>query len=156
VFENIAPWRAVEVDSAQAGILTVRCRGTQPSRVTKSAARQRDGSDPKDGKCRATKAAPHRTRALVGTVKGLAKAIDTLEGATRTKKTPQVPFLQPYASTRPAGWHPAGAACEILPISLAAKQKLMEAARRAGATATGRTEFCAARVSSADVCFAAR
>jgi Lon protease-like protein len=55
---------------------------------------------------------------MVDTVKGLANAIATLKAQN------QVPFLQPYRFDK-AGWV-ANRWCEILPISLAAKQKLME------------------------------
>jgi hypothetical protein len=55
---------------------------------------------------------------MLETVKGLANAIGTL------KAQGSVPFLQPYRFDQ-AGWV-ANRWCEILPISLAAKQKLME------------------------------
>jgi len=107
----------IDVDSAQAGILQVRCRGTQRFEV-KSSKQQSDGlwiakastlpiDDP---------AAP--AEAMLESVKGLANAIATLKAQN------QVPFLQPYRFDK-AGWV-ANRWCEILPISLAAKQKLME------------------------------
>jgi Lon protease-like protein len=58
------------------------------------------------------------TQALLGSAKGLANAIATL------KQQGSVPFLEPYEFDS-AGWL-ANRWCEILPISLAAKQKLME------------------------------
>jgi Lon protease-like protein len=118
VFESIGTLaELIEVDSAQAGILQVRCRGTQRFEV-KSSRQQNDGlwlarastlpiDDP---------GAP--PEAMVGTLKGLANAIATLKAQNQT------PFLQPYRFDK-AGWV-ANRWCEILPISLAAKQKLME------------------------------
>jgi Lon protease-like protein len=107
----------IDVDSAQPGILQVRCRGTQRFAVTETR-QQADGlwlaltrPQPDDD-------AVPAPEALQGTVRGLANAIAALElqGAQ--------PFLQPYRFDS-AGWV-ANRWCEILPISLAAKQKLME------------------------------
>ena len=117
-FETIGTMaELIDVDSAQAGILQVRCRGTQRFEV-KSRRQQSDGlwiaqveTLPDDDS-----AAP--AEALHETVKGLANAIATL------KAQGSVPFLQPYRFDD-AGWV-ANRWCEILPISLAAKQKLME------------------------------
>jgi Lon protease-like protein len=107
----------IDVDSAQPGILHVRCRGTQRFEVCRQ--RQQD-----DGLWIAQAAAmpddepvaPPET--VHDTVRGLANAIATLraQGAE--------PFLPPYRFDS-AGWV-ANRWCEILPISLAAKQKLME------------------------------
>ena len=58
------------------------------------------------------------TEELVGSAQGLANAIATL------KQQGNVPFLEPYRF-EDAGWI-ANRWCEILPISVAAKQKLME------------------------------
>jgi len=107
----------IEVDSAQPGILQVRCRGAQ--RFTQTDAwQQPDGlwiakavSLPDDDD-----AAP--TEPLVETVRGLAAAIAKL------KQQGAEPFLQPFRFDS-AGWV-ANRWCEILPITLAAKQKLME------------------------------
>jgi hypothetical protein len=107
----------IEVDSAQAGILHLRCRGTQRFEV-------RDPRQQGDGLWVA-QAAPvpddapvAPAEAVHGTVRGLANAIATL------KAQGAEPFLPPYRFDR-AGWV-ANRWCEILPISLAAKQKLME------------------------------
>ncbi|HEX6706233.1 MAG TPA: LON peptidase substrate-binding domain-containing protein [Albitalea sp.] len=107
----------LDVDSAQAGILQVRCRGKQRFSVRKSR-QQDDGlwiarieSLPDD-----ELVAP--AEGLLETVKGLANAIATL------KAQGSEPFLAPYRFDD-AGWV-ANRWCEILPISLAAKQKLME------------------------------
>jgi Lon protease-like protein len=107
----------IEVDSAQHGILQVRCRGTQRFEV-KSREQQADGLwlaqaqrlDDDDN------TAP--SEALIETVRGLANAIATL------KQQGAEPFLKPFRFES-AGWV-ANRWCEILPISIAAKQKLME------------------------------
>jgi uncharacterized protein len=107
----------LEVDSAQPGILQVRCRGTHRFRVHEQR-QQPDGlwiaqaSTVRDD----DESAP--TETLVDTVRGLAGAIETL------KKQCAQPFLQPYRFDS-AGWV-ANRWCEILPLSRAAKQKLME------------------------------
>jgi uncharacterized protein len=107
----------IEVDSTRTGILQVRCRGT--SRFMLGARRQQaDGlwwvaasAVPED-----VAVAP--TAAVLDTVKGLANAIATLKGQGSQ------PFLQPYRFDN-AGWV-ANRWCEILPISVTAKQRLME------------------------------
>jgi Lon protease-like protein len=107
----------IDVDSTQAGILHVRCRGTQ--RFDVHASRQQD-----DGLWIAQAATVPVDEAVAppeathDTVRGLANAIATL------KAQGAEPFLQPYRFDS-AGWV-ANRWCEILPISLAAKQKLME------------------------------
>jgi Lon protease-like protein len=107
----------VDVDSAQAGILQLRCRGTQRFDVKKSRQQAdrlwiaRAGPVPDD-----EPAAP--AEGMLDTVRGLASAIATM------KAQGAEPFLQPYRF-EDAGWV-ANRWCEILPISLAAKQKLME------------------------------
>ena len=107
----------LEVDSAQPGILELRCRGTHRFAVH-DRQQQADGlwvaqatpvPDDDDS-------AP--TEALIETVRGLAGAMEAL------KQQGAELFLQPYRFDN-AGWV-ANRWCEILPISLAAKQKLME------------------------------
>ena len=106
----------IEVDSAQANILLVRCRGTQ--RFSLGATRQQaDGlwlgeatavaGDPV--------VAPSASRANI--VKSLADAIAALaaQGAS--------PFLEPHRLDS-AGWV-ANRWCEILPLPVEAKQRLM-------------------------------
>jgi Lon protease-like protein len=118
VFESVGTAaELIDVDSAQAGILHVRCRGMQRFAV-KRAAQQDDGlwvaqatSVPDD-----PEVAPPES--MLETVRGLANAI------ARLKSQGAEPFLQPYQFDN-AGWV-ANRWCEILPISLAAKQKLME------------------------------
>src|SRR6476620_2435918 len=106
----------IDVDSAQAGILLVRCRGTR--RFVVGATRQeRDGLWMAD----TTPIADDRTAAPTAShahvVKSLADAIATLaaQGAE--------PFLAPHRLDD-AGWV-ANRWCEILPLPLEAKQRLM-------------------------------
>lgn len=107
----------IDVDSAQSGILMVRCRGTQRFEVKQSKQESdglwvaKAGLIPDD-----EEVAP--VEAMHDTVRGLANAIATL------KTQGAEPFLQPYLFDN-AGWV-ANRWCEILPISIAAKQKLME------------------------------
>jgi Lon protease-like protein len=107
----------IDVDSPQSGILQVRCRGTQ--RFETVATRQQpnglwvaDVSDLPDDE----NVLP--SEELVGTAKGLANAIAAL------KRQGTTPILEPYRFES-AGWV-ANRWCELLPISVAAKQKLME------------------------------
>jgi uncharacterized protein len=107
----------IDVDSAQPGILQVRCRGARRFEIT-TTRQQSDGlwlagtrTPPEDDTV-----AP--TAAQIETVRGLANAIASL------KTQGSEPFLQPF-HFESAGWV-ANRWCEILPISLAAKQKLME------------------------------
>ena len=118
VFESVGT-RAelIDVDSVQPGILQVRCRGT--SRFALGPVREQS-----DGLWR-TLATPiddddpvPPAEAQLDTVKSLAKAIGSL------KAQGVQPFLEPYRFDD-AGWV-ANRWCELLPIPLAAKQKLME------------------------------
>lgn len=108
----------LDVDSTQPGILQVRCRGLrrfkvhareqQPDGLWLAQAETLAGDD--EG------VAPGE--AYLETVRGLANAIATL------KQQGTEPFLKPF-KFESAGWV-ANRWCEILPISIAAKQKLME------------------------------
>ncbi len=107
----------IDVDAPQAGILQVRCRGT--TRFALGATRQQsdglwlaEATDIDDDEP-APPPAPQ-----LDTVKSLAKAIGSL------KAQGVLPFLEPYRFDD-AGWV-ANRWCELLPIPLAAKQKLME------------------------------
>jgi Lon protease-like protein len=107
----------IDVDSAQPGILQVRCRGTERFELT-TTRQQPDGLW-----LAGTRALPDDetvapTQALLDTVRGLVNAIASL------KSQGTEPFLLPFRF-EDAGWV-ANRWCEILPISLAAKQKLME------------------------------
>ena len=110
--------RLDDVDSEQPGVLLARCTGTRRFRLDGAAAQQADGlwvgnaalltDDPT-----LPPSAEHQP-----TVQALANAIATL------KAQGAEPFHQPHRLDD-AGWV-ANRWCEILPISLGAKQKLME------------------------------
>ena len=109
--------RLDEVDAEQAGILRVRCTGTQRFRLH-ATHQQADGlwlanAEPLPGDERMLP-----SEALIPTVRALATAI------ARLKSQGTMPFLEPYRFDD-AGWV-ANRWCEILPIPLAAKQKLLE------------------------------
>ena len=110
--------RIDDVDAEQNGILRVRCTGTQRFR-RQGAPMQRD-----DGLwvCAVEPMADDPSRlpgpAMLQTVKALAGAIKSLADQGR------LPFAEPYRLDD-AGWV-ANRWCELLPVSLAAKQKLME------------------------------
>lgn len=107
----------LEVDSAVTGILQVRCRGTRRFTV-----KQRVQAA--NGLWRAQALAhPADPRALPqaeheGSARALSRAIQAL------KQQGTTPFLEPY-DFQDAGWI-ANRWCELLPISVAARQKLME------------------------------
>jgi len=107
-----------DVDAEQTGILRLRCHGGQRFRL-QAAPTQRD-----NGLWVAPVALlpPDATRlpgpAMLQTVHALAEAIKKLQSQDR------VPFAPPYVLDD-AGWV-ANRWCELLPVSLAAKQKLME------------------------------
>jgi len=108
----------LEVDSAQTGILQLRCRGTRRFRVERRR-QQGDGLWLADARLLPDDDATLApTEPLLESVRGLANAI----AALKTKGSE--PFEAPYRFES-AGWV-ANRWCEILPISLAAKQKLME------------------------------
>ena len=107
----------IDVDSAQAGILQVRCRGTERFRLA-APRQQADGLWMACATALADDANVAPTAALLGTVKGLASAIATLKGQGAQ------PFLPPYRFDLAGGV--ANRWCEILPISTTAKQRLME------------------------------
>jgi uncharacterized protein len=106
----------MEVDAPQAGILQVRARGM--NRFTLLGQKQLD-----DGLWEAKTRAidddetVSPTASQLETVRGLANAIGTL------KQQGSEPFLKPFRF-EDAGWV-ANRWCEILPISVAAKQRLM-------------------------------
>lgn len=107
----------LDVDSEQQGILRVRCIGRERFRIRR-AEQQPDGL----WKARARKIAQDPatlpSEAVIPTVRALANAIATL------KQQSASPFSEPYRFDD-AGWV-ANRWCELLPIPLAAKQKLME------------------------------
>jgi Lon protease-like protein len=112
--------RIDDVDAEQAGILRVRCSGLSRFRRLGDAWQRDDGlwqsaaeGIPDD---------PVRTPgpAMLQTVNALAEAIRKL------RQLDKVPFAEPYRLDD-AGWV-ANRWCELLPVPLAAKQKLMELA----------------------------
>lgn len=106
-----------DVDADQAGVLRVRCHGGQrfeidvPSQLSDGLWTARAWLLDDD-----VPVAPHTS--LIPTVRALANAIGALERKDGS------PFEKPYQFDD-AGWV-ANRWCELLPISLAAKQKLME------------------------------
>jgi Lon protease-like protein len=108
----------ISVDSEQHGILQLRCRGAQRFRVDASR-QQADGLWLARAHAIAADEPLAPSESLLATVRALATTIATL----KTTKN-EAPFLQPYRFDD-AGWV-ANRWCEILPISQAAKQKLME------------------------------
>jgi uncharacterized protein len=107
----------LDVDAEQSGILAVRCLGGQ--RVRLSAPRQQgDGLWLADGVVQDADPTVAPAAALLPSVNALAHTINALQAQG------QRPFLTPHHMDD-AGWV-ANRWCEILPISLAAKQKLME------------------------------
>ena len=107
-----------EVDAEQAGILHVRCRGGQRF-VLAGAATQRDNGLWLAARRRSstTTRCACPARRVLPTVQALAEAIKKL------RSQDQLPFAEPYRLDD-AGWV-ANRWCELLPIPLAAKQKLM-------------------------------
>ncbi len=106
-----------EVDAEQPGILRVRCTGGQRFRLLGQAMQRDNGL----WECATQTLAPDALRlpgpAMLSTVSALADAIRKLQEQDR------VPFAPPFRLDD-AGWV-ANRWCELLPISLAAKQKLM-------------------------------
>lgn len=117
-FEDIGTLARIdEVDSEQAGILRVRCTGTGRFRLQGSPAQQADGLWTSGVEAIEDDPAELPAPAMLATVTALAQAIAKL------KAQDSLPFLEPFRLDD-AGWV-ANRWCEILPISLAAKQKLM-------------------------------
>jgi uncharacterized protein len=110
--------RLDEVDSEQPGVLRARCTGTRRFRLDGAAAQQTDGLWVGSATLLADDEALVPSAEMLPTVQALANAITTLKGQGAE------PFNLPY-QLDDAGWV-ANRWCEILPISLGAKQKLME------------------------------
>jgi uncharacterized protein len=108
--------RLEEVDAEQAGVLRVRCIGTQRFEIDEPL-QQADGLWIARAWLVEDDAAVAPPPAMVATVRALANAIGALERKGGS------PFVKPYRFDE-AGWV-ANRWCELLPISLAAKQKLM-------------------------------
>lgn len=117
-FESVGVFAELgEVDSEQANILRVRCTGRQRFEI-------RESKQQPDGLwiARVRRIEPDRKlpplASMVPTARALANAIATL------KQQGSQPFAEPYAFDD-AGWI-ANRWCELLPVPLAAKQRLME------------------------------
>lgn len=118
VFEDVGvAAQILELDGAQAGILQLRCRGTQRFRIEKTR-QQADGLWIGQVEMLPDDEAVLPAESMLETVRGLANAIASLKGKGVE------PFEAPYHFEN-AGWV-ANRWCEILPIPLAAKQRLME------------------------------
>ena len=107
----------IDVDSAQPGILHLRCRGTHRFAV-RASSQQADGLWVAQAAVLADDDDTAPTAEMLPTVRGLAGAMKAL------REQGSEPFIEPFVFER-AGWV-ANRWCEILPISLAAKQKLLE------------------------------
>jgi Lon protease-like protein len=106
----------IDCDSPQAGILQVRCRGLQ--RFTVTQVRQApDGLWRADAVLQPADPVESPRADFQACVAALQRAIDTLQSRD------QVPFLTPHALDD-AGWV-ANRWCEILPIPLPTRHKLM-------------------------------
>ncbi len=107
-----------EVDAEQTGILRLRCTGGQRFRLLQAPTQRDNGL----WLAPAELIAPDSTRvpgpAMLQTVSALAEAIKKLQAQDR------VPFASPYRLDD-AGWV-ANRWCELLPVPIGAKQKLME------------------------------
>jgi Lon protease-like protein len=106
-----------EVDGEQPGILRVRCTGGSRFRLDGAPAQQADGLWTARVEGLADDPEELPAPAMLATVRALAQAI------ARLKAQDALPFLEPFRLDR-AGWV-ANRWCEILPIPLAAKQRLM-------------------------------
>ncbi|MBX3641868.1 MAG: LON peptidase substrate-binding domain-containing protein [Rubrivivax sp.] len=110
--------RLDEVDGEQPGLLHARCSGTQRFRLDGPATQQADGLWLGDAELLPDDTVTVPQAQFLPTVRALANAIATL------KSQGTEPFPLPHRLDD-AGWV-ANRWCEILPIPLAAKQKLME------------------------------
>jgi Lon protease-like protein len=106
-----------DADAERPGLLHVRCRGTERFEVLSTTA-QADGLRLAEVKPLPADEDTPPTGEFLDTVRALANAIASLK-AQGTQ-----PFLAPYRFDE-AGWV-ANRWCELLPIPLAAKQRLME------------------------------
>lgn len=120
-FEQVgALARIDEVDAEQAGILRLRCTGLQRFRLQGAPWQSDDGLWQSAAEAMAEDPRHLPGPAMLQTVNALAEAIRKL------RELDKVPFAEPYRLDD-AGWV-ANRWCELLPVPLAAKQKLMELA----------------------------
>lgn len=111
--------RIDEVDAEQMGILKLRCTGTSRFRLTETPVQRPDGLWVAHG------AEPIEDDAVVDTGEQFQPAVEALkEAAAALQSQGTVPFMPPLR------WHDAGWVanrwCELLPVALSAKQRLME------------------------------
>jgi Lon protease-like protein len=109
--------RIDEIDAEQTGILNVRCTGGQRFRLRCAPTHRDDGLWTGAASLIDDDAVQLPAPEMLQTVTALAGAIKTLTEQGRA------PFAEPYR-LNDAGWV-ANRWCELLPVSLAAKQKLM-------------------------------
>ena len=109
--------RIDDIDAEQAGILSVRCTGTQRFRRIGPPGRRDNGLWTSQAELIPDDPPRSPGPAMATTVAALAEAISKL------KEHDQQPFAEPYRLDD-AGWV-ANRWCELLPVSMAAKQKLM-------------------------------
>jgi Lon protease-like protein len=107
-----------EVDADEPGILRVRCHGGARFRMRGTPTQRDNGLWVVDAEALPPDTVRLPGPAMLQTVQALGEAIRKLQAGDR------VPFAPPYRLDE-AGWV-ANRWCELLPISLAAKQKLME------------------------------
>ncbi|TXH49722.1 MAG: peptidase S16 [Burkholderiaceae bacterium] len=120
VFEDVGVVAQIlELDGAQPGILQLRCRGLRRFRID-GTRQQPDGLWIGEVETLPDDEVLVPAETMLETVRGLANAIASLKGKGVE------PFEAPYHFDN-AGWV-ANRWCEILPIPLAAKQRLMELA----------------------------
>jgi Lon protease-like protein len=118
-FEDVGVLAGLEeVDAEQPGILHVRCLGGERFRIHGAPTQRENGMWEAQVQDIAPDPARQPGPAVLKTVAALAEAIRKL------KQQDQLPFAAPYRLDD-SGWV-ANRWCELLPIPLAAKQKLME------------------------------
>ncbi len=110
--------RIDEVDAEQPGLLHLRCSGLSRFRLQAAPTQRSGGLWEAPAEPLPDDPVRHPGPAMLATVQALGEAIRKLHEQERH------PFLQPYRLDD-AGWV-ANRWCELLPVSLAAKQKLME------------------------------
>ena len=113
----LAHVKDVDTDAEQPGILRLRCTGGQRFRRLGAPRQQANGLWVSEVQLLAQDPVRMPGPAMLQTVSALAEAIKKLQQHDRQ------PFLAPYRLDD-AGWV-ANRWCELLPVSLAAKQKLM-------------------------------
>lgn len=110
--------RIDEVDAEQAGILKVRCTGTSRFRLTQAPTQRPDGLWTAPAEPIEDDSTQRPADSMQATIEALKEAAASLQ------EQGTLPFQQPLRWDD-AGWV-ANRWCELLPIALAAKQRLME------------------------------